>query len=522
MIDVSNESAPLKYLLLDRRDLIRTQLRAVTSSATEYHSCYCTYSVLLKKLNFKIEVKEPIKLKVENWPKPLRDEYRVFLQLARGEAPPSSSLLESADKHKFSIKIEEGTIKPATAAFCQFLRLIPKNESLSITDLIRLEPTEVMKEEGSKIEDRNWRIDWVREIERAKHTPSKRAGYDSELFRRFLLAIKLVAARNGYGHLIEAFNKAYQLRMDKETKQAKKDAKKRGIKREWIDKELQRLDAEFERIINRGLFKRSPVRRKSDADRAMRLCLFYPQILTKRLLGYRQQAIRKCVAGRNIRFMADGTVILHLDKEEVKNKRELNMEIKPTEGGTHERLRTVLIKYNQKVLPYIQKHGGSKLGSRFFATFDGKTGRFRAYTEAADYELIFKDRVREFFNVQELEPEMQDAFNAHFLRGVCTDWMILDLHMSIREAAEVLGDTEQVVEREYLDRNRVYDATKPFDRVNTERLGSKKELDGQLQKKDQQIEKLMSSLEMATRQINILTAQLAAIQGGGGILGATA
>jgi hypothetical protein len=74
----------------------------------------------------------------------------------------------------------------------------------------------------------------------------------------------------------------------------------------------------------------------------MRLCLFYPQFLTMRLMGYRQQAIRKCVAGGNISFLPDGTVILHFMKREVKNKRELHMEIRPTEGGIHERLRTVL------------------------------------------------------------------------------------------------------------------------------------------------------------------------------------
>lgn len=519
-LDLSKELSPLSCLVLNHRNLIRSQIHAITSSAREYDGCYKTLLRLLKKLDLKVEAKEPISVKVENFPQPLREEYYESIQVARGKIPPSQLVIDSSKTHKFSIEVEETSIDNVTNAFCQFIGLIPQDETLSVVDLMRLEPTEVKTKEGVKIENRNSKIDWVREIERAKQSPSKRQGYDSENFRKFLYAIKFVAARNGYGHLIEAFNKAYILRLDKETKQKNKEIKKRGISREWIDNELQRLGAEFGRVVNKGLFKHRPGRKIKEVDRAMHLCLFYPQFLTKRLLGYRQQAIRKCSSGKNIMFLPDGTVVLHFDKDKVKNKRVLHMEIKPTEGGTHERLRTVLITYNKKVLPYLQKQAGSKLQGCFFATLDGRTGGFRAFKHAKDYEQVFGRRVREFLNVQELEAEVRDALHPHFLRGVCTDWMILDLHMSTWEAAEVLGDTEAVVRRDYLARNRVYDATKPFDRVNAERLRAKNELDGELQKKDRQIETLMTSLQMANSQVMELTARLAAIPGAAGTVSA--
>ena len=258
----SKESSPLSRLLTNHRDLILAQLREVTSSTREYKCCQRTLYTLIKRVNLKIEEKELKGVKVEDWPQPLRDEYYACIQLARGKTPPSQSLLDISRNYKFPIGAGEGTIRLVTYGIGQLIGFIPRNETLGVADLLRLEPTEVPTEEGVKVEGRNSRVDWVREIELARQSRSKRVGYDSESFRQFIYAIKFIGARNGYAYLMEAFNVAYRVNLDKETKQENKDIKKRGITRDWIDEELRRLDVEFERIVKRGCLNGTPAGKK--------------------------------------------------------------------------------------------------------------------------------------------------------------------------------------------------------------------------------------------------------------------
>lgn len=468
---VEKEDDPLNSLLLDHYDDLRAELRSSASSVAEFQLLKKTHCGLLKKLKLKKE-RSIERIEVKQWPQPFRGEYERFLKLATGEVSPDKTLSESAVKYEFSLEVySPDTITTITNTMAQVMSRIRHKGKLSVVDLIKLRRIRVQTPEGKKAEDRNSYVDCVRESERAKSTKRKRAGYDSDLFKHFLLAIRAIAARNEYGHLIRPFNNVYKAKVDKKGRRSRKADKKGGISRRWLDKELERLGAEFDRIVSRQLFKRGPGRSGEDADRFMRLCLFYVQILTMRLIGYRQQAIRKCVLDDNIRFLRDGAVILHFDRNKVKNKRVLHMEIRPLEGGTHERLRKVLILYYKKIWPYLEQRGGSKLQRHFFAHFDGNTEFFRKFKDAMDYAGFFKKCVRQFINVQDLETNMQDAIHPHFIRGVCTDWMVLDLGMTIAEAATVLGDTEQVVAREYLDRNRVYDATPAFNRINAARLG---------------------------------------------------
>jgi hypothetical protein len=217
------------------------------------------------------------------------------------------------------------------------------------------------------------------------------------------------------------------------------------------------------------------------------------------------------------------------------------MEIKPSLEGTHERLREVLITYYERILPYIQKRGDPELGQQFFVQFNSVKGLFRAFKDAPDYVGFFSGRVGEFFKVQELEPHLRDKINPHFLRGVCTDWMILDLHMTFEEAAEVLGDSEEVLKRDYLDRNRVYDATAPFNRVNAAHLTEVRNggaahshsSDAQIEQgfqdvlrsKNSEIKSLKKTfklvVEQLTREIAALKDQIATAQPAGMVITAT-
>jgi predicted transcriptional regulator len=60
-------------------------------------------------------------------------------------------------------------------------------------------------------------------------------------------------------------------------------------------------------------------------------------------------------------------------------------------------------------------------------------------------------------------------FHPHFLRGVCCDWMKYDLKMDWEEIAQVLGDTEWTVRKDYIDEWQVKSATEAFARISKER-----------------------------------------------------
>lgn len=431
---------------------------------------------------------------------------------------------QSPSRHEIPLRIyRESTINRLSNVIARILPLIPYGKKLSVDDLIRLVPTEIKAEEGLLVQNRNGNMDHVRNIERAK---SKTAGCDTEDFISFTMAIKAIAARNGYCHLIKDFKEVYRCKRDTKAKRAKKIDKKQGINRKWLDDDLERLCVEFDRIVDERLFERKPGRRNRDADRAMRLCLFTPQALTLRRLGYRQQAIRGAVHGVNIKFLPGGVVVLHFNEEEVKNSHALHMVLKPTKGGLHERQRKVLIKYYRKVWPYMKSQGGERLGQQFFACFDGKSGRFRQFKNAADYSKFFKKRAAEFMSLHELKPHLRNSIHPHFLRGVCADWMVIDLNISKDEAAEVLGNTKRALERDYLDEGRVYDATPIFDKANAA-LRAKENVEGEanaglrvrkleieyqqkLSAKDKQIEVLTDALALAKEQYGEKIASLEA------------
>jgi hypothetical protein len=514
--------------LVEHYYLIRAELLSLSTTVLEYRNSCGSFGRLIESLDLKREIPPPAKLKYEQWPQPFRDQYDQSVRLAKGEVRPDQSLLDSVDRHDFKLRtFKDTTIERQASTIAQLLPLIPYGDTLSVADLVSLEPTEVKTEEGMLIVKRNRYMDLVRDVERSKHeTP----GYDTEEFMQFIAAVKGIAARTGYVHLIKEFNEIYKIKIDKKSRQARKAAKKKAITRKWLDKELDRICTEFDLVVKQRLFERVTGRKNRDADRAMRLCLFLVQVLTMRLLGYRQQAIRIASIGVNIKFLPRGGVALFFRRDEVKNNHTLYVELKPTRGGTHERLRKLLIAYNRNVWPYIQKRGGGNLGRHFFACFEGHSGRFRAFRSATDYVNTFKRYVNEFIRVHELESKVRNSIHPHFLRGVFADWMVIDLGVSKEDTAEVLGDTPRVLEEDYLDQDRVYDATPVFDRINAARRSTmevagtggfnsngrktEKEYEARLRAQEKQIEVLTDALDLAKRQygdrIASLEAQLSA------------
>jgi hypothetical protein len=501
-----DENSPLKSLLVGHYKLVVAELRSMAASTADYRSVYNAYLRLIKNnLHLDIEFPPSARLDHAKWPEPFRSQYDQSKLLATGKAEPDQSLLDSADRHGFTLRIlKESSFKRREQAIAQTLPLIPYGEKLNVADLLRLKPTKVKTEEGTLLLPRNRQIDNFRNNERSR---LKTGGYDTSNFILFLQAIRGIGIWSGYGHLVKKFNEAYKLKVNRKKRRDKRAAKKKAIERKWLDKELDRLCKDFGRIVRARLFERKSGRKTRDADRAMRLCLFLPQALTMRILSYRQQAIRVAVSGVNIKFLPGGIVALKFSQQEVKNKHALYVELKPCEGGTHERLRRVLIAYHRYVWPYIQKHPGTGLGRQFFVCFDGKSERFRAFKNATDYYVCFSRYVKMFINVHELEPEFQDGIHPHFLRGLCADWMVIDLKIPEEDAAKVLGNTKQVLVDDYLDPDRMFDVTHIIDNANAGRrkkVGADNGLDGRQAEKNYE-----EKLDAQEKLIKVLTDTLA-------------
>lgn len=59
-----------------------------------------------------------------------------------------------------------------------------------------------------------------------------------------------------------------------------------------------------------------------------------------------------------------------------------------------------------------------------------------------------------------------EGLHPHFFRGLCTDWLVIDIGVSITSASEFIGDAEPTLKRNYLDKKRPYDAGAALDEAN--------------------------------------------------------
>lgn len=461
-------------------------------------------------------------LTLEEFPPTLRRQCEEFMRVAPSGLT-DHSLCSRAKHHDVNVgPLEAATVKCYINAIRQALVVIPFGDDLDVRDLLRVTPFERRDEDGNvDVEFHNPLIDLFRKQQSQLVTDRKRAGFDSSMFKNFTGAIKAVAAYNGLFHLHKNFNRGYRLRGDVDRKREVKDEKKKHFDLAWIDAEIARLGVEFDRIIKEKSFQITKdgkgVRR---ARASLALILFYVAFVTLRYMGYRQQSIRDCVIGENIIFKPDGSIIFQWEAKKVKNDRSIRAEINfERHAETHGVLLHVLNSYYRHVYPYLRRMNAKELGGQFFVALSRGGINVRPWnsSSAALFLSYFKWHSLRFLNYGGRLQKGIKAMHPHFLRGRCADWLIDVLGLSFAEAAEYLGDTEQTIRAEYVDRHRVLNATPALDAAAAKAKERKSAEGGQtwedrfkalelehkseLARRDAQIASLQQQVHLSQREI---------------------
>ncbi len=454
-------------------------------------------------------------LMIEDLPPKMRLQLEMFLKrapLGFGAYPHLRS--EAA---KFGITEERlaplsaKTISSYTTQLLRGMAFITYEGDIGVEDLLRLYPITHI-DAGKEVHSlSNPFTDQYRHVTQSTDSDRKRAGFDSVSFSHFVSAIKSIAQFNNIFNLQQPFNTAYRLRLDKTVKRARKAKKKEVMSRPWLFGEIRRLKDEFNHILKTGSYKNN----SEDLD----LVLFLPVLVTLTFLGYRQQCIRNCYIGKHITFnpkgYPHGSIAFTWTANEIKNKRSIETILVPadcTEIPELKILLDVLHKYNNIVLPYLNKIGSISLqrnaGSAFFIC----RGRHNMIRRFADYDEtyfgeVFKRIAYTFLNFDDFCSE-NVTFNPHFLRGICCDWMFKDLGLSWAAIAEALGDSEQTLRQEYYGDDKKQSATRPFADLNKKRKSERREIE-----RDEASGKL-SDTAMLTfgNQIQMLTVEMKSLR----------
>jgi hypothetical protein len=423
---------------------------------------------LAKKIRKKLGLSKPKAeskaLRLESWPRTLRREWEVFEQVAKHG--PGTALKLEAKEAKFSVKkIVSRTIDDYRDGLGYALWVIKPEGDLSVLDLIKVVPHEGSEPGDDNPKEHNHLIDLFRAHEREKKGRRKGVGFDSVFFKQFHSAIRAIAARNGYGRHIKMFAEAYRVCVNEEAKENHKNTKKEGIPIKWVDGQIAKLNVRFLQIVKTGSFKHTPGRSIQSRSDVV-LVMFFVWLVTLRYMGYRQQCLVNCVVGENFILNRDGSILLRFNK--TKNRKRIRMELNESRRWSHGLLWDTLTLYYKKVYPNLVKQSGNTLDGQLFVATTKRTS-FRPFKHYKDfYDLFIRGRNR-FMDVDDLDESVRHSFHPHFLRGLCTDWMVLVLKMTCVEAAEVLGISPIVLEREYLSQDREHDAGQMFDNVYARR-----------------------------------------------------
>lgn len=456
-------------------------------------------------------------LAVEMWPPTLRREWGVYERTATQR--PSPGLVIAAKAAKCSAKkVTQGVVDRYRRYIGWALWVIRPEGDLGILDLIKLVPRENLNPDDDIPKEHNNLVDLYRASEQAKKGRRKGVGYDSNTFRQFVAALKGVAVRNGYYRYVKRFSDAYKPCHNDEAKEGHKRAKKEGIPISWVDGQINQLNQRFLRIVRTGSFKATPGRLKQ-SRRDLLLVMFFAWLVTLRYMGYRQQCMVSCVVGENFILNPDGSITLRFDK--TKNMKRIRMELNESRRGTHGLLWDTLTLYYKKVYPYLVKESGNKLRGRLFVS-SAEGYSFKPFANHTRFHDQF-ERCRDLFmDIDGLARGVRLSFHPHFLRGLCTDWMVLVLKMTCDQAAEVLGINTSVLKKEYLQQDREHDAGPMFDIVNARQRAEQSEgeltarINNVLAKVDKTQEKIVAEKDRQIAalkdEVDTLLARLDALQ----------
>ncbi len=476
----TSKCSSLESLLVDCRSEIPAEINR-RHFGTDAKNLITNCSNMRRKLGFHVGRPALGSMPFEQWSPGFQKQWHMYEELAGTGVSRDSLLGKMAAHYKMSV----GKSKPVTVDgykkalaiglfYCQ-----PLPEDWGIENLLSLDERTMTIAGLEHSESYNSFVDRYRTREQNRESKVKRKGFNSAAFEQFTKGLTTVAGFNGFFNLVEPFRRAYRSNLDIESTRLNKDAKKKLFSIAAIDENIDRLELEFNRIVKDRSFERRAGVSKDEADKKMRLCLFLPLFTAIRFLGLRQKNIRNFrLMGDpenqnhpegNVGFRKDGTLVVHFTKEETKNKKPLHHEFSHR-LETHAPLIRILRTYYKKVYPYISKNVVSSLDEQFFAFMPKKfPGKFAFLPdESRRFNDIFVLWGNEFLIFRNMMAKNSLRLNPHHLRGICVDWLVKYLKWSLDKAAEYIADTPEMLKSEYLDRNRVHDATSILEDTNRE------------------------------------------------------
>jgi hypothetical protein len=213
----------------------------------------------------------------------------------------------------------------------------------------------------------------------------------------------------------------------------------------------------------------------------MRFVLFYLNLLTMYVMGYRQRQLRNGKYGKNLIVTANSIQFFY-SAEETKNRKPLEFEGSlPSVEGTHGLIIRAHSTFYKRAYPYIQQRlapwttGNEEKdremdprGHVFVCMNTG--GRFCRFPSDGNthFAAIFKNACRRFIKHPELRKEAILLAHPQFFRGASMDKYILDDNGTIISAGKYYGIHPRTIERSYKDKKAASDASKDVVLMNAE------------------------------------------------------
>jgi hypothetical protein len=257
------ESLFLEHGMDIRHTLLRSMRRAEWDNISGYYSTFL--EKVRKKYDLPFTKGRWKSATFDELPAKLRAELNVFKERALHGIDSYKDLMVCAVKYKGKKEpFEESTIwryvESVQHAFGCILRSgLPVTDDIGVRELMEIGEVEREQNGATVRVPGNYLVEPYHKQECEMITDRKRAGFESENFHHFRLALKAVAAFNGNFDLQEPFTKAYPETTDKSTKRRVKDERKKEWKLPLLDKAIAEMRPRFLRIMKGRLYElRSP------------------------------------------------------------------------------------------------------------------------------------------------------------------------------------------------------------------------------------------------------------------------
>jgi len=475
----------IRVLLEKSVNLIHQAIREDNPRA-KWRSGYTALQQFRKRvrayLKYEVEEEVVITLRLEELKEPLQSQVRTYMERARQGFQTNKEIPKLA-RQKYGLKLKrhaEETIDNNVRTLRLALGYISHEKSAEVTDireLLRLETKEVEVDGIVIPQFYNPLVEWYRNRGLNLITERKEEDFDASTFRNFIGGVAAIAAFNGHLHLRQLFLKEYKPKLDEDSKNRRKEIKKESFDQPWLDRQLQRLKAEFHNIVDRGSFKNKPDGGLSrEARRDLNLCLFYVALLVLRFLGVRQGSLRDCKLGEHVIFTSYKCITFQWDK--TKNGKGIRHRLDGKKhDGTHKELIDAVWTYYKKIYPYIsgtssddqtpaiRKKRRQRVAGQFILRC-GVDGLCSAFTHKSSFYNWFTGQANLFLELD--GKPINIVFNPHFLRAMFGDWLRFTLKFSKEQTADIAADSEEVFEADYITHPHIFDATDLWTSKNTE------------------------------------------------------